>query len=68
MSCGKQLDHSDMSEAPGHELAERHIRIEASADPPEIHDRYNDASAGFKIVSSDNVAFHVGRCYVEAGR
>lgn len=65
MSCGKLLDNSVMSELQG---GERHIRIDRPIGLPRVHDRYNDASAGFKIVSSDNVAFHVERCYVEAGR
>ncbi|RSH86943.1 hypothetical protein EHS25_003430 [Saitozyma podzolica] len=53
------------ADAEGHS-AEQLTAIKAE-EPPHVHERYNDRSAGFRIISSDNVAFHVRRCYVEAG-
>jgi hypothetical protein len=64
--CNTSRSIMSKADAEGHS-AEQLTAIKAE-EPPHVHERYNDRSAGFRIISSDNVAFHVRRCYVEAGR
>jgi hypothetical protein len=68
MPSTRSRSTDDAAEAPTSKRSRRSTSETANKDVVNIHSRYKDQTASFRLISSDDVAFYLDRAYIAGHR
>jgi hypothetical protein len=68
MPSTRSRSTDDAADAPTSKRSRKSTSETATDDVVKIHSRYDDQTASFRLISSNDVAFYVDRAYIAGHR